>query len=181
MEETGTSSSKTKRWLILALKVIITAICLWYVSRKIDFAVAAAAIRKAQWLFLFLALVLFIVSKWIAAIRLNIYFRNISIYLPGPTNIRLYWLGMFYNLFLPGSIGGARLTSSSGAWSSRPSSRRCPWRRTSSRRRRCPWSPCRRTSASRSRWRSRSGPPWRRRSTCPWKDPRRPGPRGRRP
>jgi len=106
MEETGTDSSKTKRWLILALKVIITAICLWYVSRKIDFAVAATAIRKAQWLFLFLALVLFIVSKWIAAIRLNIYFRNISIHLPGPNNIRLYWLGMFYNLFLPGSIGG---------------------------------------------------------------------------
>lgn len=34
------------------------------------------------------------------------YFRNIRLYLPQITNGKLYWLGMFYNLFLPGAIGG---------------------------------------------------------------------------
>jgi uncharacterized membrane protein YbhN (UPF0104 family) len=52
------------------------------------------------------AVLFFIVSKIIAAFRLNIYFRNGSILLSRAGNLRLYWLGMFYNLFLPGGIGG---------------------------------------------------------------------------
>ncbi|MGH2553068.1 MAG: lysylphosphatidylglycerol synthase transmembrane domain-containing protein, partial [Chitinophagaceae bacterium] len=55
---------------------------------------------------LFLALIAFIFSKIIAAIRLNYYFRNIDIHLTEWQNFRLYWMGMFYNLFLPGSISG---------------------------------------------------------------------------
>jgi uncharacterized membrane protein YbhN (UPF0104 family) len=45
-------------------------------------------------------------SKLFSAFRLNIYFRNIHIHLTEWRNIKLYWLGMFYNLFLPGSISG---------------------------------------------------------------------------
>src|SRR5260370_40827739 len=45
-------------------------------------------------------------SKLFSALRLNIYFRSIHIHLPEWANIKLYWLGMFYNLFLPGSISG---------------------------------------------------------------------------
>src|SRR5437773_6592381 len=45
-------------------------------------------------------------SKLFSAFRLNIYLRNIRIELPEWENIKLYWLGMFYNLFLPGSISG---------------------------------------------------------------------------
>jgi uncharacterized membrane protein YbhN (UPF0104 family) len=52
------------------------------------------------------AVFFFILSKIIAAFRLNIYFRNSNIQLSEASNLRLYWLGMFYNLFLPGGIGG---------------------------------------------------------------------------
>src|SRR5437773_11838581 len=45
-------------------------------------------------------------SKLFSAFRLNIYLRNIRIELPEWENIKLYWLGLFYNLFLPGSISG---------------------------------------------------------------------------
>jgi len=37
---------------------------------------------------------------------LNMYFKNAGVNLPDLQNIKLYWLGMFYNLFLPGSISG---------------------------------------------------------------------------
>jgi uncharacterized membrane protein YbhN (UPF0104 family) len=94
------------KWLKLLLKIAVTVACLWYVSGKIDFAAAGAALRSANWLFLSLALFFFILSKLIAAFRLNIYFKNIGIQLPQSTSIRLYWLGMFYNLFLPGSVSG---------------------------------------------------------------------------
>jgi uncharacterized membrane protein YbhN (UPF0104 family) len=45
-------------------------------------------------------------SKVATAIRLNHYFANIHISLSFRENWRLYLIGMFYNLFLPGGIGG---------------------------------------------------------------------------
>jgi uncharacterized membrane protein YbhN (UPF0104 family) len=94
------------KWLKLLLKIAVTILCLWYVSGKIDFAKAGTALKNANWLLLLFALIAFIVSKLLSAIRLNIYFKNINIHLPTWDNIKLYWLGMFYNLFLPGSISG---------------------------------------------------------------------------
>jgi glycosyltransferase 2 family protein len=106
MENTQKPVSNVNKWLKLLLKIAVSVICLWYVSGKIDFTKAGTALQNANWIYLFLALIAFIVSKLIAAFRLNIYFRNINIHLPEWNNIRLYWLGMFYNLFLPGSISG---------------------------------------------------------------------------
>jgi uncharacterized membrane protein YbhN (UPF0104 family) len=90
----------------LLLKIAITVLCFWYISTKIDFTRTWNAFRKADWWFLLLAIFAFSFSKLLAAFRLNINFRNINIKLPEWRNIKLYWLGMFYNLFLPGSISG---------------------------------------------------------------------------
>jgi uncharacterized membrane protein YbhN (UPF0104 family) len=106
MEETSGAGSKTGKLLKLLIKIVITALCLWYVSGKIDFVKAGHTLQDADWFYLVLAIIAFIISKIFSAIRLNIYFRNIGIYLPQLQNIRLYWLGMFYNLFLPGAISG---------------------------------------------------------------------------
>ncbi len=106
MQDQPKANSRYSKPLKLLLKIALTTICLWYVSGKIDFAKAADALRSADWGYLFLALVAFVLSKLFSAFRLNIYFRNIQIHLPEWENIKLYWLGMFYNLFLPGSISG---------------------------------------------------------------------------
>ena len=106
MGQSKNTQSTTNKLLKLLLKVIITVVCLWYVSGKIDFVKAGNTLKNTSWFYLFPALFLFIFSKVISAKRLNIYFKNISIHLPEWENIKLYWLGMFYNLFLPGSISG---------------------------------------------------------------------------
>ena len=98
--------SKLSKYLKLLLKIGVTIICFWYISKKIDFNAAKEAFLKADWAWLFLAVILLMISKLFSAFRLNIYFRNILIHLPEWSNIKLYWLGMFYNLFLPGSISG---------------------------------------------------------------------------
>lgn len=98
--------SPVSRVLKLLLKIAITVLCFWYISTKIDFAKAWEAFRNASWGWLLLAIFSFSFSKLLAAFRLNIYFKNINIQLPEWRNIKLYWLGMFYNLFLPGSISG---------------------------------------------------------------------------
>lgn len=90
----------------LVLKIGVTVVCFWYISTKIDFSRAWDALLQANWWFLFLAVLSFMFSKLLASFRLNINFRNINIHLPEWKNIKLYWLGMYYNLFLPGSISG---------------------------------------------------------------------------
>jgi uncharacterized membrane protein YbhN (UPF0104 family) len=98
--------SRISKLFKLFLKVVITVLCFIYISKKINFGIALDALMKANWFFLFLAVLSFMVSKLLAAFRLNINFRNIKLLLSQWTNIKLYWLGMFYNLFLPGSISG---------------------------------------------------------------------------
>lgn len=94
------------RILKLVLKMAVTIFCFWYISNKIDFEKAKDAVNKADWWWLLFSIVAFAFSKFLASFRLNIYFRNINIHLSNKQNIRLYWLGMFYNLFLPGAISG---------------------------------------------------------------------------
>jgi len=98
--------SPAKKIFSLALKIAVTVLCFWYISKKIDFLQAKQAIAKTNWLWLTAAILLLALSKLFSAYRLNIYFRNIGLQLSEIKNIRLYWLGMFYNLFLPGSISG---------------------------------------------------------------------------
>ncbi|MBB1283828.1 flippase-like domain-containing protein [Flavisolibacter sp. BT320] len=98
--------SKWKKPLQLLIKIVVTVLCFWYISRKIDFAEAFRALQSANWTLLFLSVVAYVLSKIVSAFRLNIYFSNINLQLPSWQNIKLYWLGMFYNLFLPGSISG---------------------------------------------------------------------------
>lgn len=102
----GVPYQKHKQVFKLALKILVTAACLFYVTQKIDFSKTFNALYHARPFWLFAAVLAFVASKMLASLRLNIYFTNIKIYLSSRKNMQLYWLGMFYNLFLPGSIGG---------------------------------------------------------------------------
>jgi uncharacterized membrane protein YbhN (UPF0104 family) len=93
-------------WLKLALKIVVSGVCIGYISTKIDFSKAGSVVRQADGWYLFTALLFFIGSKWVSAIRLQQYFSNIHLPVSNIENLRLYWLGMFYNLFLPGAISG---------------------------------------------------------------------------
>lgn len=59
-----------------------------------------------HWIWLLPAILFFVLSKVATAVRLNQYFKNIGLFLSEKLNFRLYLVGMFYNLFLPGGIGG---------------------------------------------------------------------------
>ncbi|WP_071790295.1 lysylphosphatidylglycerol synthase transmembrane domain-containing protein [Sediminibacterium sp. C3] len=74
--------------------------------KKVNWIETWNLIQSSKKCFLLLGLISFIISKIISSFRLNIYFKNINISLSQLLNLKLYWLGMFYNLFLPGSIGG---------------------------------------------------------------------------
>lgn len=99
-------NKRAKSFIKLFIKIAVTAVCLWYVSKKIDWNKSLQTIKESDMGWLFLAMSFFVLSKVVSSLRLNNYFRNINLILSEKINLKLYWLGMFYNLFLPGGIGG---------------------------------------------------------------------------
>lgn len=99
-------SAQIKKWGILVLKIAVSLFCLWYVFTKIDWTTSWQTIRHSNLLWFAGAIFFIIASKFVAAYRLNIYFKNIGTILHRKVNIKLYWLGMYYNIFLPGGVGG---------------------------------------------------------------------------
>lgn len=61
---------------------------------------------EVRWIWLLPAFVLFLISKLMNAFRLQAFFNCTGLWLDTVYNIKLYLVGMFYNLFLPGGIGG---------------------------------------------------------------------------
>jgi len=100
------SESRGLKLLKLFLKIAVTVFCFIYISRKINFNQVKEALLNSNWWFLFLAMASFMFGKLLSSFRLNIYFKNINIFLTQWQNIKLYWLGMYYNQFLPGAISG---------------------------------------------------------------------------
>ncbi len=100
------SSKRGANIVKLLIKLAVTAVCLWYVSKKIDWTLTWQLLQQSNKWWLVIAAVLFILSKIVSSFRLNIYFKSIGVQLSEVANLKLYWLGMFYNLFLPGGIGG---------------------------------------------------------------------------
>jgi len=92
--------------LFTALKIVISALLIYFVFTKISFLEVLQTLKRTQPFYLFLASIFFVLSKIIASFRVNLYFHQLQIFLTQISNLKLYLLGMFYNLFLPGGIGG---------------------------------------------------------------------------
>lgn len=99
---------KARIWSIIkiVLKIGITALSLYLVFKKVDPKDLKSAFSTTNPLFLLAALIFFVISQVISASRLNSFFKGIGLNISEGYNFRIYLLGMFYNLFLPGGIGG---------------------------------------------------------------------------
>lgn len=94
------------RVLKVILKVLLTVAALYYVFTRIEFTEVVRIFKSVDYLLLTIALLFFILSKIVSAWRLNYFFDMADVKLENKSNLRLYLLGMYYNLFLPGGIGG---------------------------------------------------------------------------
>lgn len=98
--------TRPNKTITTVLKLVVSGLLIYFIASKIDVNEIANTLKTSNPIYLFLALVFFIVSKVLAAFRLNLYFHQLNILLTHASNLKLYFLGMFYNLFLPGGIGG---------------------------------------------------------------------------
>lgn len=100
-------SEHAKKWLKVALQILVSVALIAFVIHKIDLSQVKELLLRPQGLpWVFVALILFNASKIASAFRLNVYQRHIGVHLSGRQNLKLYYAGMFLNMFLPGGIGG---------------------------------------------------------------------------
>ncbi|MBS3770109.1 MAG: lysylphosphatidylglycerol synthase transmembrane domain-containing protein [Bacteroidales bacterium] len=92
--------------LKVLVKLIISLGALYFVLRQIELPQIINLYKRSDPVYLLLAIALFALSKIISAYRLNRLFSMTGIDLSQKKNLQLYWLGMYYNIFLPGGVGG---------------------------------------------------------------------------
>ncbi len=88
------------------LKLLISFVALYYVISRIDFSEIRDMLLTADIYILLLALFVYSLSQLASAHRLRKLFLLLPVSIRSIENIKLYWLGLFYNLFLPGGVGG---------------------------------------------------------------------------
>lgn len=100
------ANQRTNKWIKVALQLAIAALAIYFVLDSLDVDAFIGLLTTANGYWLLLAFLCFNASKILSAIRLNYYFRAIGLNLSERFNLKLYYLGMLYNQFLPGGIGG---------------------------------------------------------------------------
>lgn len=88
------------------LKLGISVSALLWVLSKISFKEVIDVYSSSNVFFLLCALFFLFLSSLFSAFRQNLSLKITGAHLSQMLNIKVFWLGMFYNLFLPGGIGG---------------------------------------------------------------------------
>ena len=95
-----------KKLGINALKILISVVLLYFVFTKIPFQEVTKLWKTVRFCFLILGALFFLASQIISAKRLGFFLHENGFPLSFKSNLELYFLGMFYNFFIPGGIGG---------------------------------------------------------------------------
>lgn len=89
----------------LAVRIILGVVAIYIIINKVDIYKAWGYMKSADPIFLILAFLSFFISRWFAAFRINSLYKTQGLVLENKLNVKLYFLGMFYNLFIP-LVGG---------------------------------------------------------------------------
>ncbi len=105
MTDAPQKQSSIKKALKLILKVGLSLGAIFIIYQKVDVNEAMVYLRKTHWGYLFLGFLAFVGSKAFGAPRINRFYRSQGLVITDVLSTKLYFLGMFYNLFLP-LVGG---------------------------------------------------------------------------
>lgn len=107
--EVKPKTRKQQFWNIVKtiLKIAVTTALLIWVFSKVDFKSVKDRLLHPQYWWMYLAAIFcMFLSMVVSAWRLMSFFKSMGLNLNPRYNLRLYFMGMFYNFLLPGGIGG---------------------------------------------------------------------------
>ncbi len=99
-------TSVNKKLVKTLIKIVISGLLLYFVFTKIEFSSIINLFNNSNVSYIVLAFFFFIVSQIVSSFRLNYIFHKNDFFLSQRSNLKLYFIGMFYNFFIPGGIGG---------------------------------------------------------------------------
>lgn len=107
-EGTEHKTWKGKLWSIVKviLIIVVTGGLLYYVFSKVPFEKIKDRLVNADKVWLSAAILSYFASMFFSSWRLLSFFKSIGLRLDWRFNLRLYFLGLCYNVLLPGGIGG---------------------------------------------------------------------------
>jgi len=109
-----------KKHLFNVLKVVVSAGLITYLLVfQVDLGELWDVVRQARWGYLATAMILMIVGTALRAVRWQVLLQALDICVPLGRLVHLYFVGAFFNIFLPTGLGGdavkmAKLARSTG-------------------------------------------------------------------
>lgn len=97
---------KLKKKILTALKLLVSLGLMFWVLTQMDWAQIRMMSQKSSLSFLVLAVVFFLLSQLVSVLRFDLFLREAGVRISFSANSKLYLLGMFYNFFIPGGVGG---------------------------------------------------------------------------
>lgn len=94
------------KYLKVFCQIVLSAVAVYWVSVKVDWTELGRLYQTLNAGYIGLSVGALLVSRCIAALRLHLFFSQVGLRLPHWLNLQLYYLGLFYNLCLPGGISG---------------------------------------------------------------------------
>ena len=95
-----------KNKLLTIFQVTITVFFIYYTLTKISIYKILEILKSADLLFILFASILYFLSQIISSERLWFILKDNNLIISSKENIKLYMIGIFYNFFIPGGVGG---------------------------------------------------------------------------
>ncbi|RYY33417.1 MAG: flippase-like domain-containing protein [Sphingobacteriaceae bacterium] len=107
-EGTEHKTWKGKLWSVIkvVLIIVVTGGLLYWVFSKVPFEKITSRLSNANKFWMVMAVGSYFISMLLSAWRLLSFFKSINLRLDWRFNLRLYFVGLCYNVLLPGGIGG---------------------------------------------------------------------------
>ena len=95
-----------KKKILSFLQIIISIFFIYYTFSKIDLTTLIKIFSNLNIIPLIFVPIVYFLSQIISAERLKYIFSQNNLQISFSSNLKLYLIGMFYNFFLPGAVGG---------------------------------------------------------------------------
>src|SRR5688572_24694748 len=95
-----------KSILLFSLKLLVSVGLLGYLVTRIDGEQFAHTLASANFSYIALALVIYLGTQVVSALRWTVLTRPLGISTPYKDLAAYYFIGMFFNLFAPSTVGG---------------------------------------------------------------------------
>jgi uncharacterized membrane protein YbhN (UPF0104 family) len=104
--DAGEARKSGREAAVFLLRLAVSAAALALVLARIDIRSAASAIGDLGPLPVVAAFAAYVASQWFSAKRWQGVLRSVGLDLDGGLAVKYYFIGMFFSLFAPGTVGG---------------------------------------------------------------------------